>query len=259
MIASVALPPPPRSPQAPWLGALALALVLHLGAWQAWRWVQGAADAGQGVTTHATVARVLAQPAHAQPGRAPASPMSVDQSTSPAAHVAPPASDAPEAPNAVSQQPPVASTQSAHATDSQRSAPADAPTTTDIIALGQGTWVEVQLNSSDNMAATHEAMAPTRYASADDLDVTARPVAGWVLDEQVLMGVRKGRLVLKLWVSDAGVIDGFAVVGSQPEGDWVLRALKPFGMTVMQPGLKNGRAVPSTLVVEIASEDEGFR
>ncbi len=256
MTASVALSLPPRAPQAPWLGALALALVLHLGAWQAWRWVQGAADAGQGVAAHATVARVLTQPAHAQPARATASPISVDQPATPAAHVAPPASDAPVA---IAPQPPVASTQSAHATDSQRSATADAPAATDVIALGQGTLVEVQLNSSDNMAATHEAMAPTRYASADDLDVTARPVAGWVLDEQVLMGVRKGRLVLKLWVSDAGVIDGFAVVGSQPEGDWVLRALKPFGMTVMQPGLRNGRAVPSTLVVEIASEDEGFR
>jgi hypothetical protein len=251
MTVSVALPQPPRAPQAPWLGALALALVLHLGAWQAWRWVQGAADAGQGVTTHATVARVLAQPAYA-----PASPTSLDPSTTPAAHVAPQASDSPDA---VAPQPPVESTQAAHATQAMHSAPAAAPPPTDIIELGQGTLVEVQLNSSDNMAATHEAMAPTRYVSADDLDVTARPVAGWVLDEQVLLGVRKGRLVLKLWVSDTGVIDGFAVVGSQPEGDWVLRALKPFGMTVMQPGFKNGRAVPSTLVVEIASEDEGFR
>lgn len=98
-----------------------------------------------------------------------------------------------------------------------------------------------------------------QYLLAETLSDSPHPDAGWVLDEDVLAGVRQARLTLRLWVSAEGRIDRVALLSAEPAGDWAERAVQHLADTPMQPGLLAGRAVPSTLVVEIASEIERFR
>lgn len=102
-------------------------------------------------------------------------------------------------------------------------------------------------------------LVPTDYLPPEQLDQSARPVEEWVLDEPVLMAVRKARLHLKVWVSASGVVDGVDVLSAEPAGDWSRQAIQSLPLTVMHPGMKDGRAVPSMVVVEIASEDLGYR
>lgn len=97
------------------------------------------------------------------------------------------------------------------------------------------------------------------YLPADDLTDRPRPEVAWQLDEDALASVRQARLTLRLWVSAEGRIDRVALLSAQPAGDWAERAVLHLSDTRMRPGAKEGRAVPSTLVVEIASEIERFR
>lgn len=97
------------------------------------------------------------------------------------------------------------------------------------------------------------------YLPADALSDRPRPEPGWLLDEDALASVRQARLTMRLWVSAQGHIDRVALLSAEPPGDWAERALQRLPDTPMSPGWKDGRAVASTLVVEIASEIESFR
>lgn len=115
-------------------------------------------------------------------------------------------------------------------------------------------------------AAGHAAAAPAgqqgvaaNYLPAEVLSDSPRPDPGWLLDEEVLASVRQARLTMRVWVSAEGRIDRVALLSAEPAGDWAERAVQRLPDTPMLPGLKDGRAVPSTLVVEIASEIERFR
>lgn len=100
---------------------------------------------------------------------------------------------------------------------------------------------------------------PTRYEPSHLLQSSPRPLAGWVLDEEVLDGVRQATLLLQLWVSSQGRIDRIQVVRAEPPGEWVSLALANFSDTAMVPGVKDGRAVPSIVMVEIVTDLEKFR
>lgn len=102
-------------------------------------------------------------------------------------------------------------------------------------------------------------LAPMRYESSDSLQSSPRPLVGWVLDEEVLDGVRQATLMLQLWVSSQGRIDRVQLVRAEPPGEWVSRALANFSDTAMVPGVKDGRDVPSILMVEIVTDLEKFR
>ncbi len=99
----------------------------------------------------------------------------------------------------------------------------------------------------------------TRYLPAEDLSDSPRPDAGWLLDEEALASARQVRLTMRVWVSAEGRIDRVALLSAEPAGDWVKRAVQRLPETRMLPGLKDGRPVPSTVVVEISSEIERFR
>lgn len=107
-------------------------------------------------------------------------------------------------------------------------------------------------------AAAQQGVA-ARYLPAEDLSDSPRPDPGWLLDEEALASVRQARLTLRVWVSAEGRIDRVALISAEPAGDWVERAVQRLPETHMLPGLKDGRPVPSTAVVEISSEIERFR
>lgn len=97
------------------------------------------------------------------------------------------------------------------------------------------------------------------YVPAEALSNSPRPEPGWVLDEDALASVRQARLTMRVWVSAAGRVDRVVLLSAEPPGDWAERAVQRLPDTLMSPGFKDGHAVASTLVVEIASENESFR
>lgn len=97
------------------------------------------------------------------------------------------------------------------------------------------------------------------YWPTDQIAQAPQPDSGWMLDEEALASVRRGRLHVRLWVSADGVIDRVVLLSSEPAGAWAMQAIQPLPSTRMQPGRLEARAVPSTLVVEITSEIERFR
>lgn len=97
------------------------------------------------------------------------------------------------------------------------------------------------------------------YWPSEQLSQGPRPELDWILDEEALGAVRQGRMWLRLWVSEQGRIDRVALLSAEPAGEWAERAVQRLADTRMQPGLKDGQAVPASVVVEIASEIERFR
>lgn len=110
-----------------------------------------------------------------------------------------------------------------------------------------------------SVAAGAEHLLPTVYWASESLQSSPRPQLGWVLDEEVLDGVRQARIFLQIWVSALGQIDQVQVLKAEPPGEWVHRALAHVAETAMLPGVKDGQAVPATVVVEIVSDVERFR
>lgn len=104
---------------------------------------------------------------------------------------------------------------------------------------------------------THLLSAP--HWSSDDLQNSPRPELGWVLDEEALESVRQARMLVQVWVAENGRIDRVQLLQAEPPGPWAEQALSRVGETQMRPGIKDGRAVASTVVVEIATEVERFR
>lgn len=98
-----------------------------------------------------------------------------------------------------------------------------------------------------------------RYTPADKLDQSPRPELGWFLDEDVLAPLPHGSMLVQLWVSAEGRIDRAELLRAEPPGDWALRALAPLPGTPMHPGVRDGRPVAATLVVELVSDNERFR
>lgn len=97
------------------------------------------------------------------------------------------------------------------------------------------------------------------YAPADTLDQSPRPELGWFLDEDVLTPLLHGRMLVQLWVSAEGRIDRAELLQAEPPGEWALRALRPLPGTPMRAGVRAGRPVAATLVVELVTDNERFR
>jgi protein TonB len=90
------------------------------------------------------------------------------------------------------------------------------------------------------------------YIPADELDV--RPlIMTHVMPEypaDIVSGAR-GRVVLQLFVSAEGTLDGLHVVHAEPRGVFDQAALEAFAKARFTPGKKNGQAVPSLILIEV--------
>ncbi len=107
--------------------------------------------------------------------------------------------------------------------------------------------------------AAGNALLSSRYVGADQLERSPQPQPGWILDESAFPRGRSVRLLVRIWVSEEGVIDQVALVHAEPFGEWATRAIQPLKETPMSAPLMGGRPVPAVIMVEITAEDEGFR
>lgn len=99
----------------------------------------------------------------------------------------------------------------------------------------------------------------SRYVGAEQLDHSPEPQPGWILNESAFPVGQSARLLVRVWVSDEGVIDQIALVHAEPAGEWSKRAIQPMQETPMSAPLMGGRAVSAVIMVELTAEDEGFR
>lgn len=94
------------------------------------------------------------------------------------------------------------------------------------------------------------------YIPSDELDV--RPlIMTHVMPEYpagILSGAR-GRVVLELFVSAEGTLDGLHVAHAEPRGVFEQAALEAFSRARFTPGRKNGQAVGSLIVIEVTFGD----
>lgn len=99
-----------------------------------------------------------------------------------------------------------------------------------------------------------ESILATTYVPADQVDRPPQPDPGWIIDEAAFTHVGRGTVVLRLWVSESGRIDRVSVVQAEPPGDWVTQAIRPLPETRMRPAERGGRAVASSVVVELVAD-----
>lgn len=94
------------------------------------------------------------------------------------------------------------------------------------------------------------------YIPADELDV--RPlIMTHVMPEYpagIVSGAR-GRVVLELFVSAEGTLDGLHVARAEPRGVFEQAALEAFSKARFTPGRKKGQAVGSLIVIEVTFGD----
>lgn len=112
--------------------------------------------------------------------------------------------------------------------------------------------------SEGGQPTSRAALLSTHYASADELDQGPGPQPGWLLDESAFPAGRETKLLVRLWVAAEGRIDRIELVHADPPGEWASRAIEPLMETKMSAPIRDGRAVPAVIVVEIAAQDEGF-
>lgn len=99
----------------------------------------------------------------------------------------------------------------------------------------------------------------SRYLDASELDQAPRPVADWFLDEESFQDLPQALVHLRLRVSAEGRIDHVEVMRAEPPGEWVLAALRSLHQTPMKAGLRDGKPVAATLMVELFTDNERVR
>lgn len=105
-------------------------------------------------------------------------------------------------------------------------------------------------------ASSPAAAAPPQYRPVAELDVKPQ-IKTHVMPEypaEIPAGVR-GRVVLELYISSAGTLDRVRVVRAEPPGRFEQTALKAFSAARFTPGVREGKAVPSLLRIEVTFGD----
>jgi len=96
--------------------------------------------------------------------------------------------------------------------------------------------------------------APYYYPAAE-LDRRPHPLTPVTLDEPS-RDMSEGYLILRLLISEAGVVDDVIVVLNDAQPLLVRNARQAFSRARYAPGLKNGRAVKSQMMIEVKLDRE---
>jgi periplasmic protein TonB len=122
----------------------------------------------------------------------------------------------------------------------------------DIVAAAPQPQAAARPGRGPNASPPAPRLPAERYIPADELDV--RPlIMTHVMPEypaDIVSGAR-GRVVLRLFVSAEGTLDGLHVAHAEPRGAFEQAALEAFAKARFTPGKKKGEAVPSLIVIEV--------
>lgn len=94
------------------------------------------------------------------------------------------------------------------------------------------------------------------YFGIDDVDQPAEPVGEWAINPEVWPLGTTTRLQFRVWISAAGVIDRWEIVGDFSEDETAMRSLQQLNQTIINPALIDGVPVPSYRFLEIVIDRE---
>jgi periplasmic protein TonB len=139
-----------------------------------------------------------------------------------------------------------------------RAQPPAAPTTPTAAApSGRATPTEGDLLPAAAVATNAAAGADAPLAAAPDyafgvrLDPGPRPLSDIEPDYPDMLHLREGVVVLRLLISERGMVDNVAVVRAEPRGIFEQAAIEAFSKARFSPGLAAGTPVKSQITVEV--------
>lgn len=101
-------------------------------------------------------------------------------------------------------------------------------------------------------AATNPAAAqPAAYRPSSELDTPPRPIDSIEPEYPAEAGLEEGSVVLRLSISDTGIVDEVVVVSAQPPGLFDASAVAAFGKARFSPGRILGLPVRSQMTVAV--------
>jgi protein TonB len=89
------------------------------------------------------------------------------------------------------------------------------------------------------------------YAFGIRLDPGPRPLTDIEPDYPDMTHLREGVVVLRLLISERGIVDNVAVVRAEPRGVFEQAAIEAFSKARFAPGLAAGTPVKSQITVEV--------
>ncbi|MFM1980852.1 MAG: hypothetical protein RLZ68_2117 [Pseudomonadota bacterium] len=95
-----------------------------------------------------------------------------------------------------------------------------------------------------------------KFLSIDEVDTPAMPVGEWVIDFSELPPGRISGLVIEMWISAAGKLEHWELVGDLANRELIKRSLRQLAATPINPALLNGRSVASFRRIEILIDIE---
>lgn len=89
------------------------------------------------------------------------------------------------------------------------------------------------------------------YYSGDELERRPQPLVHIEPRFPPLAQAQSGRVLLRLYVGETGVVERVEVESSDAEPDFVQAAREAFGKALFLPGVKDGEAVKSVMRLEV--------
>ncbi len=89
------------------------------------------------------------------------------------------------------------------------------------------------------------------YLFGARLDPGPRPLGDIQPEYPESANLQEGKVVLRLWISEAGVVDNLAVLRAEPKGLFENAALEAFRTARFSPGMVLGTPVKSQITVEV--------
>jgi protein TonB len=102
---------------------------------------------------------------------------------------------------------------------------------------------------------------PPRYFKSSELDAGPAPMqlAPLVYPEKELINRIRGVVQMRIYISDAGLVEKSEIVSASPAGRFEDAATEAIRATRFRPGVKDGRAVRSQKLVEVEFDPYGPR
>lgn len=102
---------------------------------------------------------------------------------------------------------------------------------------------------------------PPRYFKSNELDAGPAPIelAPLVYPEKEFINRIRGVVQIRIYLSDAGLVEKSEIVSASPAGRFEDAATEAIRATRFRPGVKDGRAVRSQKLVEVEFDPYGPR
>lgn len=132
----------------------------------------------------------------------------------------------------------------------------DQPTPADPVKRHSSDPPSIQLPNAKQAQVEVTHAVNNKFLSIDEVDTPAMPVGEWVIDFSELPSGHISGLVIEMWISAAGKLEHWELVGDLANREIIKRSLRQLANTPINPALLNGRSVASFRRIEILIDIE---